>query len=318
MSAPQDTAATESRTGIPAATLAHPDQVIDAHARVLAGSPARSRYVAMGRGRRIHAIEVGEGEPLVLIHGSGPSALLFLPLMERLTDVRAIAVDRPGFGLSDPADPSQKSFRDAAVEILNDILEALELDETSLLGNSMGGTWAVWYALQHPERVRRLVLLGAPPLLPGTHVPPPMLAVAGPPTGEPPPQMPPPSAESVVQSMAMMGEADTIVRYPEQIEARVAAGHDQLAANASLTELRATIAPTGWQPTLEMRADELRELAVPTLLIWGDHDPLGGADVARMTAATIPGARAEPLSAGHAPWLGHPAQAASLVSDFLR
>lgn len=316
--ASQDIAASGSATGITAAALAHPEQVVAAHARVLEGSPAQSRYVEMGPGRRIHAIEVGEGKPLVLIHGSGPTALLFLPLMERLTDVRAIAVDRPGFGLSEAAEHPANSYRDAAFETLDGILDALGLDETSLLGNSMGGTWAAWYALRRPDRVRRLVLLGAPPLLPGTRVPPPMLAIAGPPTGEPSSQMPPPSAEMVVQSMAMMGEADTIVRYPDQIEARVAAGYDRLAAIASLTELRATIAPTGWQPTLEMRADELHELAVPTLLIWGDHDPLGEADVARRMAATIPGARAELLSAGHAPWLGHPAQAASLVSDFLR
>jgi pimeloyl-ACP methyl ester carboxylesterase len=318
MTTPQDIAATGSAAEIPAATLAHPEQVVAAHARVLAGSPARSRYVELGRGRRIHAIEVGEGKPLVLIHGSGPSALLFLPLMERFMDIRAIAVDRPGFGLSDFADPSANSYRDAAVGTMDAILDALELNETSLLGNSMGGTWAVWYALAHPDRLRRLVLLGAPPTLPGTRVPPPMLAVAGPPSDEPPPKMPPPSAETVVQSMAVMGEADTIVRYPDQIEARVAAGHDQLAANASLTELRATIAPQGWQPTLEMREDELRKLAVPTLLIWGDHDPLGGADVAQRMASTIPGTRVELLSAGHTPWLGHPAAAASLVSDFLR
>jgi pimeloyl-ACP methyl ester carboxylesterase len=116
----------------------------------------------------------------------------------------------------------------------------------------------------------------------------------------------------------MFGEADTIVRYPDQIDARMAAGYDQLAGNASLSELRATIAPTGWQPTLEMAVEELRELAVPTLLIWGDHDPVGGADVARLTADTIPAARLEVLPAGHAPWLGHPERTASLVSEFLR
>jgi 2-hydroxy-6-oxonona-2,4-dienedioate hydrolase/4,5:9,10-diseco-3-hydroxy-5,9,17-trioxoandrosta-1(10),2-diene-4-oate hydrolase len=130
--------------------------------------------------------------------------------------------------------------------------------------------------------------------------------------------MPPPSAETVVQSMAIFGEADTIVRYPDQIEARVAAGYDQLASNASLSELRATIAPTGWQPSLEMAVEELRELALPTLLIWGDHDPVGGADAVRLTADTIPVARLEMLPAGHAPWLGHPGRTASLVSEFLR
>jgi pimeloyl-ACP methyl ester carboxylesterase len=271
----------------------------------------------MAPGRRVHVIEAGDGRPLVLLHGSGPTALQFLPLLERLIGVRAIAVDRPGFGLSDPSERPPEAYREAAVDSLTTILDGLGLAETALLGNSMGGTWALWYALAHPDRVTTLVLLGAPPLLPGTHVPPPMLAVATPTVG-PPPQMPPPSRDTVVQSMSVMGEADTIVNYTDHIEALVAAGNDTLASRTSLAELRAAISPTGWQPALAVRPEELQELTVPTLLIWGDHDPLGGADVARMTAATIPHAQLEVLSAGHGPWLGHPDRVAAMVSDFLR
>jgi pimeloyl-ACP methyl ester carboxylesterase len=271
----------------------------------------------MAPGRRVHLIEAGDGQPLVLLHGSGPTALQFLPLLERLTGVRALAVDRPGFGLSDPSERPPEAYREAAVDSLTTILDGLGLAETALLGNSMGGTWALWYALAHPERVTRLVLLGAPPLLPGTRVPPPMLAVATPTVG-PPPQMPPPSRETVVQSMGVFREGDTIVRYPDQIEAMVAAGNDTLAASARLTELRAAISPTGWQPTLAVRPEELQELTVPTLVIWGEHDPLGGADVARAAAATIPHAQLELLSAGHGPWLGHPDRVATMVSDFVR
>jgi pimeloyl-ACP methyl ester carboxylesterase len=296
--------------------VTHPDEVVAAHARALAGSSAQSRYIEVAPGQRVHAIEAGHGRPLVLLHGSGPSALLFLPLLERLKGVRAIAVDRPGFGLSDASERSPEAYRDAAVDSLTRILDGLGLAETALLGNSMGGTWALWYALAHPERASRLVLLGAPPLLPGTRVPTPMLAVATPIVG-PPPQMPPPSRETVVQSMSVMGEADTIVSYADQIEALVAAGHDKLAASASLTELRAAISPSGWQPALAVRPEELRGLTVPTLLIWGDHDPLGGGDVARMTAATIPHAQLEVLSAGHAPWLGHPDLVATILSNFV-
>jgi 2-hydroxy-6-oxonona-2,4-dienedioate hydrolase/4,5:9,10-diseco-3-hydroxy-5,9,17-trioxoandrosta-1(10),2-diene-4-oate hydrolase len=268
-------------------------------------------------GRRIHNLEAGDGQPLVLLHGSGPTALQFLPLLERLTDVRAIAVDRPGFGLSDPSEPPHEAYRGAAVDSLTEILDGLELPESALLGNSTGGLWTLWFALTHPDRVRRLVLLGAQPLLPGTHVPPPMLAVATPTIG-PPPQMPPPSRETVVQSMGIFGEAETIVNYPDQIEAMVVAGSDQLTTKTRLAELRALISPTAWQPALAMRREELQELSVPTLLIWGEHDPLGGADAARATAASIPHAQLELLPAGHGPWLGHPDRVATLVSDFVR
>jgi pimeloyl-ACP methyl ester carboxylesterase len=296
--------------------LAHPDDVTAVHARVLAGSTARSRYFEVS-GRRVHAIEAGDGQPLVLLHGSGPSALLFLPLLERLMDVRAIAADRPGFGLSDPVE-THRDYRDASVEFVGSMLDTLELGETALLGNSTGGTWVLWYALAHPERVRRLVLLGATPLLPATHVPPPMLAVAAPTDGQAPLQMPPPSPETVVRNMSVFGEAETIVNYPDQIDALVAAGHDRLASSVSIAELRTLISPTGWQPQLVVSPDELGALKVPTMLIWGDRDPLGGADAARTTATTFPQARLELLPAGHAPWLGHPDQIAGLVNAFIR
>jgi pimeloyl-ACP methyl ester carboxylesterase len=303
-------------TGWSVRRTGHSDEVNAAHARVLAGSGALSRYVNLSHGQRMHVIESGDGPSLVLLHGSGPTALQFLPLLNRLRGIHAMAVDRPGFGLSDAADrPSD--HRDAAVANLTAILNSLDLRSTALLGNSTGGTWALWYTLAHPDRVSRLVLLGAPPLLPGTRVPPPMLAVATP-TAGPPPPMPPPSRESVVQSMSLFGEAETIIRYPEQIDAMVAAGLDEIGLGARLAELRAIISPTGWQPALVIGVEELRRLPVRTLLIWGEHDPLGGADVAQHAATTIPGARLELLPAGHAPWLGHPDRVARLVSDFVR
>ncbi len=303
-------------TGRSVRRTAHSDEVIAAHARVLAGSGTLSRYVDVGLGQRLHVIESGDGPSLVLLHGSGPTALQFLPLLNRLRGVHAMAVDRPRFGLSDRAD-RPPDLRDAAVASLTTILDSLGLRTTALLGNSMGGTWALWYALAHPDRVSRLVLLGAPPLLPGTRVPPPMLAVAKP-TAGPPPPMPPPSRESVVQSMSVFGEAETIVQYPEQIDAMIAASHDEVGLGARLAELRAIISPTGWQPALAIGVEELRRLTVSTLVIWGEHDPLGGADVAQNAATTIPDARLELLPAGHGPWLGHPDRVARVVSDFVR
>lgn len=292
----------------------HPDEVLMAHERALVSSTAQSRYIEAA-GKQVHVIDAGDGPPLVLLHGSGPTALEFLPLLERFSDVRAIAVDRPGFGLSEPAPTRNEAVRGAAVDSLTSILDCLGLAKTSLLGNSMGGTWALWYALAHPERVSRLVLLGAPPLLPGTRVPPPLLSVADP-TGVPA-VPPPPSRESVVQSMGVFGEAHTIVQYPDLVAAMVAAGSDRTAAHARLSELQAVIAPTGWQPSLELKAEELRSLAVATLLIWGEHDPLVDSDAARVAASAIPVARLELLDAGHAPWLGYPERVAAMVRDFM-
>ena len=82
-----------------------------------------------------------------------------------------IAVDRPGFGLSEPVHVPRERFRNAAIEFLDEIVDELGLETAALAGGSMGGTWALWYALARPERVRRLVLLTGAPLLRGTRLP---------------------------------------------------------------------------------------------------------------------------------------------------
>jgi pimeloyl-ACP methyl ester carboxylesterase len=307
----------EPRTGVRTAALTHPDDVVAVHARVLAGSSAQDRYLVVAPGQQVHVIEAGGGPPLVLLHGSGPTALLFLPLLERLGGLRAVAVDRPGFGLSAAVDLPPERYRASAVEWVDRVLDALALDQTALLGNSMGGTSALWYALAHPDRVRRLVLLGAPPLLPGTHVPPPLRVIATPRVGEFLSRKMPSTPKTVVHNMGGMGERDTIVNYPDQIEALVAVGHDPLASHTSLAELRAAVSPLGFRTAMKVKPEELQQLAVPTLLIWGEHDPVGGADVAQATAAVIPGAQLKLLPAGHAPWLGHPDQTAELIASFV-
>jgi hypothetical protein len=69
---------------------AHSSESIEFHARLLSSSPATGRHVELASGRRAHVIEAGAGEPLVLLHPGGTSALVFMPLIERLTGLRVI------------------------------------------------------------------------------------------------------------------------------------------------------------------------------------------------------------------------------------
>jgi len=310
----------EGKNGSPMsrnAAQTHPAEVIMAHRRLLEDSRAQHRYIDVD-GRNVHIIELGQGPPLVLLHGTSTSAVLFHPLLERLDGVRAIAIDRPGLGLSDPLDLPRERFADAAVRWLDRLLDALSLDNTALAGNSMGGTWALWYALAHPDRIRRLVLLGAAPLLPATRVPIPLRVMAAPKLGELIQRLMPSTPKTVVQMMDFMGENDTIADYPDQINALVAGGNDPIAAKANLAELRAIAGPFGFRRRLRVPADELRRLSHPTLLVWGEHDPVGGANVAQAIARLIPDAHLELLPAGHGPWLGHPDTTADLIASFIR
>jgi pimeloyl-ACP methyl ester carboxylesterase len=275
-------------------------------------------HLSLRSGRRVHVVETGEGEPVLFLHGSGTSSVSLQPLLRHLDGVRAIAVDRPGFGLSEPVPVPRERFRDAAVEFVDEVIYELGLETTALAGQSMGGTWALWYALARPDRVRRVVLTGSAPLLPGTRPPAPLRVMTTPVLGDLLARVAKPNSKRLVGLMRAMGEGDTIVRHPDLIEALVAGAGDPVAAKTNLAELRAVITPLGFRGSARLHAEELRRLSVPTLVIWGDHDPVGAVDAARATCAAIPGARLELLPAGHVPYLGHPERVAQLLSEFVR
>lgn len=296
---------------------AHSNEVLRVHERILGASSVRSRNLEVRSGRRVHVIEAGEGPPLLLLHGSSTSSLSLLPLLQRLDGVRAIAVDRPGFGLSDPVHVPPERFRNAAIEFVDEVLDELKLEASALGGGSMGATWALWYALARPGRVDRLALLTSAPLLPGTRIPAPVRVMAVPVLGNLLARVVKPSPKMVVRLMSSVGEKDTIGDYPDLIESMVAAGNDPIASAADLAEFRAIISPLGFRRSLRVQPNELRRVAVPTLLIWGDHDPVGPVKVAQATARLISNAQLEMLPAGHVPWLGNPERVSELLSGFV-
>jgi pimeloyl-ACP methyl ester carboxylesterase len=296
----------------------HSDEVVRAYNQMLGRFPVQRRDVALGGQQRIHVVERGDGPPALFLHGTNTSSLSFVPLLEHVRGVRAIAVDRPGHGLSDPPPVARGRFRGAAVEFVDEVLAALRLDAVTLVGQSGGGVWALWYAMAHPERVRSLVLLGSAPLLPGTRCPAPLRLMATPGLGPMMARLVKPSRASLMRLLSSIGERDTIVRHPELIDALVAGGRDRVAVAADLSELRALIQPFGFRRAMRCQPAELKGLSMPTLLIWGDHDPVGPLDAAQTVARLIPGARLEVLSAGHVPQLGHPQRVAVLVSEFTR
>jgi pimeloyl-ACP methyl ester carboxylesterase len=291
--------------------------------RLLAGASVRSRHVEMDAGNRVHLLEAGAGPPVVLLHGTGNPAGFLLPLLQHLQGVHAIAPDRPGVGLSNPIDLPAARYRETAVAWLDRLLDNLELDATTLLGHSGGGVWALWYALAHPDRVKKLVLLGVP-TLPKTRCPLPIRLVGTPGLGQLLSRLAPPSPKSVLRLASAVGEKDTIARYPDLVDLLVAAGRDPITDRAAKAEFRALISPfallspSGFRRRSRVHPDELRQLAMPTLVLWGERDPVGSIPVARAVTELIPDARLEVLPTGHGPWLGQPTRTAATVTDFMR
>ncbi|MGI9246562.1 MAG: alpha/beta fold hydrolase [Steroidobacteraceae bacterium] len=126
-------------------------------------SPEIGRSI-VAAGLRTNYHDVGSGFPLLLLHGSGPGVSAWanwrLTIPELARARRVIAPDMAGFGFTDrPA--GQRYDMDGWVAQAVGVLDALGLAQADLVGNSFGGALALALAIRHPQRVRRLVLMGS-------------------------------------------------------------------------------------------------------------------------------------------------------------
>lgn len=108
--------------------------------------------------------DLGAGDPVLLIHGSGPGVSAWanwrLPLAALSPNFRCLAPDMAGFGYSTV--PEGYAFnRQAWLDQLIGFMDALGIERAHVIGNSFGGSMALALAIAHPERVNRIVLMGS-------------------------------------------------------------------------------------------------------------------------------------------------------------
>jgi pimeloyl-ACP methyl ester carboxylesterase len=124
--------------------------------------PEIGAYVDAG-GIKTNYLEAGSGPPVVLVHGSGPGVTAYanwrLTMPGLAPHFRVVAPDMAGFGFSDK--PGGVANMDAWVGQLTGFLDALGIERASVVGNSFGGGIAIRLAVDHPDRVDRLVLMGS-------------------------------------------------------------------------------------------------------------------------------------------------------------
>ena len=119
---------------------------------------------AGGINTNYHDAGQGRGIPALLLHGSGPGVTswanwrLNIPLLAE--GRRVVAPDMVGFGYTERPDGIQYNL-ETWVKHAIDFLDALGIEQADVVGNSYGGALALAMAIRHPQRVRRLVLMGA-------------------------------------------------------------------------------------------------------------------------------------------------------------
>ena len=261
---------------------------------------------------KLHYHDAGSGPVVIMLHGGGPGASGWSNFNRNVgpfvdAGYRVLLVDCPGFGRSDPivADVQRGLFNARAVKGL---MDRLDIAQVSLVGNSMGGASAMNFALEYPQRLGKMVLMGPGGLGPSIVQPMPLEGVRC---------MFQLYREPTYDNYLRM--LDVFVYDPKAITEDLRQSRWQ-AIQGSLVHLQnfgasmAKVPLASWD--VSPRAPEMK---APTLLVWGRDDRFVPLDHALKLLYTLPDAQLHVL-----PRCGHWAQWEQadafnrLVIDFLR
>lgn len=262
------------------------------------------RVLAAGIDTNLH--DAGSGNPVLLLHGSGPGVSAFanwrLVLPKLAETRRVIAPDLVGFGFTERP-PGHRYTLDGWVAHAVGVLDALDLGRVDLVGNSFGGALALALAIRHPARVRRLVLMGAA----GVHfeLTPALDEVWG-------------YTPSVSRMRRMM---DLFAHDRALVTDALAQLRFEASIRPGVQEAYATMFPAPrqrWVDALCSAEDQIAALQHETLVIHGREDQVIPLSTSLRLASLIPRAQLHVFGqCGHWTQIEHAARFAQLVAAFL-
>ena len=144
-----------------------------------AGTSKFARIKEGGLDLQIHYNDMGSGEVVVMMHGSGPGASGWSNFHRNVdafvnAGYRVLLVDSPGWNKSDPIVVSSGARSDVNAAAVKGLMDVLNIDRVHLIGNSMGGVNAVSFALNYPDRLDKMIIMGGGGAGPSLFVPMPL------------------------------------------------------------------------------------------------------------------------------------------------
>lgn len=265
------------------------------------------KYIQAGN-LKIHYHEFGSGYPLICIHGAGPGATGWSNFKGSVGDLskhfRTLLIDMPQYGKSDK--PVIKVSRQSYLaNSIRDFMDGLGIKKAHFIGNSMGGQAALKLAIDYPEKVDRLVIIGSGAIKAGSIFQP----------------MPLEAIRNI--SNYYKGEGPTPGKMREVLESLV---YDRSKITDDLVQERFEASndpelvelfgkqPAG--PQDDLYAD-LPNLKAKTLIVWGQDDRAGALDVGLLMLRRLPDARMHIFSkCGHWAHVEHRDEFNRLVLQF--
>lgn len=270
------------------------------------GSEERLRL----RDGEVRYFRMGEGPPLLLLHGLGEGSIVWFDNIAPLAKSHTVfALDLPGHGES--YKPLWERPLHQAVEFLSEFMDALGIAKASLVGNSLGGLLAIAMTLKHPYRIHRLVLENSAGL--GREVAWFLRLISIPVLGE---ILASPSRTGIRRLLNMILHHRSV--WPEALveelfKIRRVHGNKE----SMLFMLRNGVSVRGVKPHI-LLTEHLHTIKTEVLVIWGRNDPLFPVSHAERAAKILPHSRLEVFTeCGHWPHLEVRDEFNHLVSDFL-
>jgi pimeloyl-ACP methyl ester carboxylesterase len=263
-------------------------------------------------GAEVNYVEIGEGEPILFLHGISGSWHNWLETLPHVAPRhRAIALDLPGFGASPM--PSWGIDIPAYGRLVHDFCEKLGIDRwAALVGNSMGGFVALEAATESPERFERLALISAAGLVNTWNPEERAIATAyawktlG-------PHFARRTRQIVNRPRLRRAVFGPFLRYPEKLRPELLweqIAHGLTSCPGFEAALQAVIRH-------DIR-DRLAEVEMPSMILWGFDDRVIPVQAAVSYHRRIPGSRLEIFErTGHVPQLERPRRFNAILDDFL-